>query len=78
MSFKAYDEEDSHRLVLLNGHKELNIYPVSCANDPMKVTVDSPMKKLALVLGSKKNEVIHQQQKGILYIHALAPIFIHY
>lgn len=64
MSFKAYDEEDAHRLVLLNGHKELNIYPVSCANDPVKVTVDSPMKKSALVLGSKKNEVIHQLQKG--------------
>ena len=65
MSFKAYDEEDSHRIVLLNGHQELNVYPVSCANDPIEVTVDSKMKKATLVTGSKKNEVLGQTRKGM-------------
>ena len=66
MSFKAYDEEDAHRLVLLNGHKELNIYPVNCANDPVKVVVDSAMKKTTLVTGSKKNEVLGKKREGML------------
>ena len=64
MSFKAYDEEDPHRVVLLNGHKELNIYPVSCANDPTKVTVDSAMGKTTLVMASKKNNVLGPKRKG--------------
>lgn len=68
MSFKAYDEEDTHRLVLLNGHKELNIYPVSCANDPVQVVVDSVMNKLTIVTGSKKNEVLGQKRQGMLSI----------
>ena len=54
MSFKAYDEEDTHRPVLLNGHKELNIYPTSCANDPTQVIVDSAVSKTGLVTGSRK------------------------
>eukprot|EP00112_Aurelia_sp_Birch-Aquarium-sp1_P001420 Seg1152.2 transcript_id=Seg1152.2/GoldUCD/mRNA.D3Y31 product="72 kDa type IV collagenase" protein_id=Seg1152.2/GoldUCD/D3Y31 len=54
MSFKAYDEEDTHRPVLLNGHRELNVYPTSCANDPVQVIVDSAVSKIGLVTGSKK------------------------
>ena len=64
MSFKGYDEEDSHRPVLLNGHKEYNVYPISCAEEPKKVVVDSVVSKNGLVTtGTKKNEVsAHKRQ----------------
>ncbi len=68
MSFKAYDERDPHRIVLLNGHKELNIYPVVCSQKPVEVVVDSPVESSAgvTVTGGKRDTL-----KGMMFMRAL-------
>eukprot|EP00794_Sanderia_malayensis_P013893 gene13893-15341_t len=57
MSFRAYDEFEPHRTVLLNGHKELNIQPVACSLKPVEVLVDSPTKSKAVTTGSRRDNV---------------------
>ncbi len=57
MSFRAYDELDPQRLVLLNGHREFNIYPIACSLKPIEVIVDSSSPSKNIVMGSRRAKV---------------------